>query len=56
MTILLIYSIQGCGVLHGIGITALVDSGATATLISDTVYNKLPQRKRPLVNLVECKM
>ena len=45
-----------CGVLHGIGITALVDSGATATLISDTVYSKLPQRKRPLLNPVECKM
>ena len=29
-------------VLRCVGITALVDSGATATLISEAVYNKLP--------------
>ena len=45
-----------CGVLHGVGITALIDSGATATMISDTVYNKLPQHKRPLLKPVECRM
>ena len=45
-----------CGVLHGVGITALVDSGATATMISDTVYTKLPQHKRPLLKPVECRM
>ena len=45
-----------CGVLHGVGITALVDSGATATLISDTVYNKLPFKKRPLLSPVGCRM
>ena len=42
-----------CGVLLGVGITALVDSGATATMISDTVYTKLPQHKRPLLKPVE---
>ena len=45
-----------CGVLHGVGITALIDSGATATMISDTVYNKLPRHKRPLLKPVECRM
>ena len=45
-----------CGVLHGVGITALIDSGATATMISDTVYSKLPQHKRPLLKPVECRM
>ena len=45
-----------CGVLHGVGMTALIDSGATATMISDTVYNKLPQHKRPLLKPVECRM
>ena len=45
-----------CGVLHGVGITALVDSGATATMISDTVYTKLPLHKRPLLKPVECRM
>ena len=45
-----------CGVLHGVGITALIDSGATATMISDTVYNKLPQHKRPFLKPVECRM
>ena len=45
-----------CGVLHGVGITALVDSGATATMISDTVYTKLPQHKSPLLKPVECRM
>ena len=45
-----------CGVLHGVGITALVDSGATATIISDTVYTKLHQHKRPLLKPVECRM
>ncbi|MEW8548378.1 MAG: hypothetical protein AB2693_33155, partial [Candidatus Thiodiazotropha sp.] len=43
------------GVLHGIGITALIDSGATATMISDAVYNKLPQNKSPVLNPVECR-
>ena len=42
--------------MHGVGITALVDSGATATMISDTVYNKLPLHKRPLLNPVESRM
>ena len=45
-----------CGVLHGVGITGLVDSGATATLISVTVYNKLPFKKRPLLSSVGCRM
>ena len=45
-----------CGILHGVGITALIDSGATATMISDTVYNKLPQKKRPLLRAVESRM
>ena len=45
-----------CGILHGVGMTALIDSGATATMISDTVYNKLPQQKRPLLKPVECRM
>ena len=30
------------GDFHVVGITALVDSGATAHLISETVYNKFP--------------
>ena len=29
-----------CGELHGVGINALVDIGATATMISDIVYQK----------------
>ena len=45
-----------CGVLHVVGITALVDSGATATLISETVYNKLPFKKRPMLSPVGCRM
>ena len=45
-----------CGVLHGVGITAPVDSGAIATLISDTVYNKIPFKKRPLLSPVGCRM
>ena len=45
-----------CGVLHGVGITALVDSGATATMISDTVYNKLLENKRPLLKPVDSRM
>ena len=45
-----------CGVLHGIGITALIDSGATATMTSDTVYNKLPQNKHPMLNPVESRI
>ena len=44
------------GVLHGVGITALVDSGATATLISETVNKKLSCKKRPLLSPVECRM
>ena len=49
---MLIGGLYCCGVLRGVGITALVDSGATATMISDTVYNKLPLHKRPLMNPV----
>ncbi|MCG8032936.1 MAG: DDE-type integrase/transposase/recombinase, partial [Candidatus Thiodiazotropha taylori] len=45
-----------CGTLHGVGITALIDSGATATMISDTVYNKLPLQKRPLLSPVGSRM
>ena len=45
-----------CGVINGVGITALVDSGATATMVSDTVYSKLPSYKRPLLEPVGCKM
>ena len=45
-----------CGVIHGVGITPLVDSGATATLISERVYNKLSFKKRPLLSSVECRM
>ena len=45
-----------CGVLHGVEITVLVDSGASAILISETVYNKLSFRKRPLLSPVECRM
>ena len=44
------------GVINGVGITALVDSGATATMVSDTVYSKLPSYKRPLLEPVGCKM
>ena len=45
-----------CGVINGVGITALVDFGATATMVSDTVYSKLPSYKRPLLEPVGCKM
>ena len=44
------------GVINGVGITELVDSGATATMVSDMVYSKLPSYKRPLLQSVGGKM
>ena len=45
-----------CGVVHGIGIRALVDFGATATMMSDTIYRKIQSHKRPYLNTFEGRM
>ena len=44
------------GVLQGLGINALIDSGATATMISNTVYQKLPHLKKPVLEPMESRM
>ena len=41
------------GVVHGIGITALVDFGATATMMSDAIYSKIQSYKRQYLKTFE---
>ena len=45
-----------CGVVIGIGITALVDFGATATIMSDAIYCKIQSHKRLYLKTIEGRM
>ena len=45
-----------CGVVHGTGITALIDFRATATMMCDTIYSKIQSHKRPYLKTFEGRM